>query len=280
MIGLVSVLCCSSESEPLSTPNSPRTSIFDGEGVYFRDSNRIVEFQRMGSNLRELIAENQLLVSFREGASDSDTSRIHEWLLSNGAKKIGQIPQIQSVQYELNPQSNMNDIIDTLEKENSVLSVTPNFSIQPALDPNPYPGSDLSKGYWWIDEIRAREAWDITIGSEKIPVAVVDSGIYTNSGHFDAKDITYVAKCSTPDGKVKFVQQNHSSPECADTGSYVQGAHGTEVASVLAARGDDGKGGVGVAWKNPIISVDVYGTTGPSKYGLINLISPLGQGLR
>lgn len=80
-------------------------------------------------------------------------------------------------------------------------------------------------------DVDADEAWDITTGSSAINIAVVDEGMQTNHPDFT--------------GRVT-----------GDAGD--SGPHGTKVAGVAAAQGNNGIGIAGVAWNVGIINED-YG---------------------
>ena len=91
-------------------------------------------------------------------------------------------------------------------------------------------------------DIKATEAWDVTTGSSSIKIAIVDAGMQTNHPDFA--------------GRVT-----------GDAGDNE--AHGTAVAGVAAAQGNNGIGIAGVAWNVGIINED-YG--GGSDADFVNAI--------
>ncbi|HTZ87397.1 MAG TPA: S8 family serine peptidase, partial [Solirubrobacteraceae bacterium] len=90
------------------------------------------------------------------------------------------------------------------------------------------------------DDIDATAAWERSTGSHSVLVSVVDSGI-----NFDSPDL---APNIAPGGW-DFVQ-NDADPSDA----Y---GHGTHVAGIIGARGDDGLGVSGVDWNASILPVRV-----------------------
>lgn len=120
------------------------------------------------------------------------------------------------------------------------MTALPNILVTQARNPDPNPAGNVYDGYWWMDRIRLREAWDVTTGSPDIPVAVVDVGVALDCGHFDGKVIRLGLRCRKPDGEVYFIDQINSANECE---AHLPGEHGTAVAAILASRGDDGRGG-------------------------------------
>jgi len=89
--------------------------------------------------------------------------------------------------------------------------------------------SDVDKT-WYLNAIRAQQAWDITRGSEKITVAIVDNGF--NLQHPELKN-----KVVQPYNV--WLHSNKISPQEID--------HGTHVAGTALAFADNGKGICGVA---------------------------------
>jgi subtilisin family serine protease len=87
--------------------------------------------------------------------------------------------------------------------------------------------------------VRAEHAWAITTGSADVVVAVVDTGV--DRSHPDLKGRVL-------DGR-DLVAGGTRPPD--------PNGHGTAVAGVIAARGDDGIGIAGMAWKSRILPVRV-----------------------
>lgn len=103
---------------------------------------------------------------------------------------------------------------------------------------------DMDKS-WHLKAIHAPEAWDITRGSEKITVAVVDNG-------FNVKH---------PELKSKVVQPYNVWSHSADVFAQ-QVDHGTHVAGIALALADNGKGICGVAPNCKFMPVQVANERG------------------
>jgi subtilisin family serine protease len=95
--------------------------------------------------------------------------------------------------------------------------------------PNDPSFSDENKS-WYLKAIKAFEAWDITRGSEKITIAIVDNG-------FNLKHPDLASKIVSPYNVWKHSKE--VSPFKVD--------HGTHVAGIALAIGDNGKGISGIA---------------------------------
>jgi thermitase len=93
-------------------------------------------------------------------------------------------------------------------------------------------------------DIGAPAAWGVTTGSADVKVAVVDSGV----------DRTH------PDLFANLVPGYDFAYDDADPTDYY--GHGTHVAGIIAARGDNGVGITGVTWQTSLMPVQALDATG------------------
>jgi len=112
---------------------------------------------------------------------------------------------------------------------------------------------------WALDAISAGRAWDLTTGSRNVVVAVIDSGIdlthpdlvanlWTNPGE--------VAGNGMDDDRNGFVDDVHGWNFAADTSDLQDGyGHGTHVAGIIGAAGNDGVGVTGINWNVSIMTL-------------------------
>ncbi len=91
------------------------------------------------------------------------------------------------------------------------------------------------------------EGWDLTTGNSSVVVAVVDTGV--QAGHPDLGTLTAGWDFVNNDG-------DPADDNVADHG------HGTLVAGVIAAQGNNGIGIAGICWKCQIMPVKVLDSTG------------------
>lgn len=106
------------------------------------------------------------------------------------------------------------------------------------------PDDPLIQGQAWLETIDLYGAWNLTFGDESIVVAVIDSGV-----SHDHPDLS---------GKVLpgfDVLNDHGEP-------VDEVGHGTAVAGIIAARGNDGIGVAGVAMETTILPVKVGSADG------------------
>ncbi len=99
---------------------------------------------------------------------------------------------------------------------------------------------------WGLTAIRASEAWDVTMGDPEVKIAIIDTGV--DMAHPD------LAANIDPAGARNFVEPNQ--PPDDDFG------HGTHVAGIAAAVGDNSAGAAGVAYRAKIMPIRVLGVDG------------------
>jgi subtilisin family serine protease len=114
--------------------------------------------------------------------------------------------------------------------------------------------------------ISASRAWDFTVGSPEVLVAVIDTGV--DYFHPDLAANIAVNSAEIPDNKLDDDQNGYVDDvfgyDFSDADSYPLDlhGHGTHVAGIIAARGDDNYGISGVSWKAGVLPVRVLDADG------------------
>jgi len=125
-----------------------------------------------------------------------------------------------------------------------VLVACPDYKLTLMSVPDdPYLGNQQAGTVDYLDLIDLYDAWDITTGSKSVRVGVIDSGIDTT--HLDLSvnlDIN--------------LSKNYSTGAEED-GSLDSTGHGTAVAGVIGAKGDNSVGISGVCWDVELVSLKV-----------------------
>lgn len=107
-------------------------------------------------------------------------------------------------------------------------------------------------GKWHHEKVRSNYAWALEQGDPSIKIAIIDNGV--DVGHEDLKDNMFA------DLGWNFVNENNDpsfKPHTTATAyqSRILLAHGTMVAGVAAAKGNNSKGIAGICWNCGIIPV-------------------------
>ena len=217
----------------------------------------------------------EIVVGFRSGVDASERTaarsaadvRATRNLLARGAQLV-KIERGQTVE----------EAIAALEKRADVRFAEPNWIYQAS---STTPNDPRFGGLWGLNntgqavngregtadaDIDAAEAWDVNRGSASTVVAVVDSGVAFE--HPDLAPNMWSNPEETADNGVDddgngvvddvrgwdFVGDDNNPWDYTD--------HGTHVAGTIAARGNNGAGGVGVAWEASIMDVRALNASG------------------
>ena len=136
------------------------------------------------------------------------------------------------------------ELVDELMNNPEVIAVSPNYKVYAAETVPDDPEIDKC---WGLNLINTYDVWDTARGSEEIYVAIIDSGIDENNP--DLKD-----NIALELGKNTRFEGDDSAKD--DFG------HGTHVAGIIGAVGNNGIGIAGVNWKVKLIPVKALDSGG------------------
>jgi subtilisin family serine protease len=153
---------------------------------------------------------------------------------------------------------------DEIMRDKSVRYCEPNYVYQLLNIPND-PFYQLQWGLNDPDfnyDIDAPEAWEINTGSDETIVAVLDTGI--NYRHKDLADNMWVNPREIPNNGIDddnnfYVDDVHGADTYWIDGNPIDlDGHGSHVAGIIGARGNNGIGITGVNWNIKMIAVCAY----------------------
>jgi serine protease len=134
------------------------------------------------------------------------------------------------------------DVVRDLNGDPSITSVSPNYVRRASAAPDDPLYTPYQRQY--AGTVRLPAAWDRTIGSRYVEIAVLDTGVDLDHPDLAAKLLP------------GWDAVNGDSVPADDNG------HGTFVAGVAAGRTDNATGTAGVAWRSRIIPVKVLASNG------------------
>ncbi|MCH8049298.1 S8 family serine peptidase [Patescibacteria group bacterium] len=136
------------------------------------------------------------------------------------------------------------------------------------------PNDEFYGDLWYLERIDAPDAWDVTIGSRDVIVAVLDAGV--DLDHADLAENLWrnkgeILNGSDDDGNGfvddlngwDFVDDdNNPSPDTSAMASEDAIAHGSLISGLIGAVGNNGQGVVGVSWKVSIMPLRILNDIG------------------
>lgn len=179
----------------------------------------------------------ELLVGFAPDATAGQRQSAHT---AAGGTLLSSIPQLAVDRVRLAVGADRDQAIRTYQGRPGVRYAEENALYQASLIPNDpwYPAA------WGLSRIGAPEAWTLTRGSGAQTLAILDTGIDAN--HNDLV------------GRIVFgINTVDSSGDLTD-----RHGHGTHVAGVASAAGNDRFGVAGVSWNSLVLTVKVLDDTG------------------
>ncbi len=177
----------------------------------------------------------KVVVKLRPGVTES----AFQALLGREAKIVNEIAPIR-VKVLSVPPGKEKEWIEHLQASPIVEYAEPVRFVRALLNPN-----DQYWGYQWnMNLIKAPQAWDITTGTSGITVAIIDTGVDLDHPEFSGRIVQgwdFVNNDAYPD-------DDHW--------------HGTHVAGIAGAQGNNSQGVAGVAWNVKIMPLKVLDSSG------------------
>lgn len=140
------------------------------------------------------------------------------------------------------------------------------------------PNDSFYHNQWYFSRIDAEKAWEKTNSSPNIVIAVIDSGI--DIKHEDLKGNIWTNNQEIPgnnydDDRNGFVDDTNGwdfidnepnpSPQFANGWTESGVSHGTIIAGIISARGDNNQGIAGITWQSKIMPLKVLNDRGEGR---------------
>jgi len=224
--------------------------------------------------------EGELLVKFRSGVAGKTAASLHQAMGASVERRFALVPNLERV--KLAAGMSVKDAVVSYMQDPNVEYAEPNYLRYPkSTVPNdPY----FNPQQWALNntgtfasgtagaDIKMTSAWDITQGSRGVIVAVVDSGVDLNHPDLVNNLWRNGGESSCADGVDN--DNNGFIDDCVGW-NFADGnndpmdnlGHGTHVAGIIGATGNNGMGISGVMWNTQVMPLKFITDFGPEVCG-------------
>ena len=236
--------------------DTPRAQVFSETG-----NQQVLSSPSADRGKRPAYKKGELLVRFKKGATPEQIAALHAKL---GSVVIKTIPRPRVQRIKLKAGFSEVDLLNKYRESGIVEHVERHALRYPQATPD---DPDFSV-QWGLKQIKADALWDITTGSRDVIVAVIDSGVdYTHPDLTGNIWINTAEQNGLPgidddgNGYIDDIRgwdfaDNDNDP-FDPSGPWDYFDHGTHVAGIIGAAGNNGIGVSGVNWKIRIIPLKV-----------------------
>lgn len=181
---------------------------------------------------------NEVVVKFNRQPSGDELSRIKKDISAHSVKKLGATYIFRSRKLEAKP------LMRYFSQSWNPQYVEPHY-LYLTNEADIVPNDALYAKYQWnLPSIETEKGWNLSKGSEKVIVAVLDTGVQADHPDLSGKLLTG-----------KNIVDGSQAPD-DDVG------HGTHVAGIIAASVNNGEGVAGLSWYNKVLPVKVLDSSG------------------
>ena len=243
---------------------------------------------------------DQILVRFQPASTKISAARVNSKNAVKVLQTYGSVSGLQLVQ--LPAGAKLDDVLATYRADPSVLYAEPNY-IRKHMDGPPndpyyhdlwslhnigqpilfdYPPFTGPKAAVAGSDIHALEAWGITTGSSNVVVGIIDTGVDYTHEDLAANMYSNTADCNNngvDDDGNGYVDDCHGIDVIANTGDPMDKVfHGTHVAGIIGAVGNNGIGVAGVNWNVKMLAcrfLDWYGGTDAGAIACLDYVAKM-----
>lgn len=217
---------------------------------FFKDKKNIISYKKAVPEIKNF--KSNRLKSFKKSSSQNQLKNIYSVKISTDI--------------------DAKNVANELMKDSMVEWAEPRMKYKKSVIPN----DTYFQDQWYINSnsnkhINVINAWDITTGSEEIVIAVLDDGLKLD--HEDIKGNIWNNKSEIPNNGIDdddngfeddmngwnfYDNNNNVSPYIVPNDIDKSDLHGTHVAGIISAMGNNSKGVSGIAWKSKIMPLKVF----------------------
>ncbi len=191
------------------------------------------------------VVKGEVMVRFKPDLAQAE---IEQTLRDLGATVLQKKEALGIYRLRLPDGKTVSNFVREHSRNRNLALIEPNFTASVLAAPPVAPNDPSLPEQWGLNIIQAPKAWEVTTGEPEVVVAILDTGI----------ELTH------PDLKNKVVPGYDFVNGDADPSD--DHGHGTHVAGIVAAEGNNGQGIAGVAWGSRLMPVRVIGAAGEGTY--------------
>jgi len=218
----------------------------------------------------------QILVRFKDNVSEATAASAHAGTKARTLKRFRNPKNLDLV--SLPSGVSIESAIDSYRRNQNVLYAEPNYIVDAYATLN----DPLFGSQWGLyntgqeggapgADIKAPQAWDVTTGSKSVVVAVIDTGIDYNHQDLSTNTWKNTADCNNngidDDGNGYIDDCYGIDTANSDSDPLDDDGHGSHVAGIIGAVGNNGLGVVGVNWNVSIMSCKFLDSQGVGSIG-------------
>lgn len=278
----------------IASCGSQQVADFSGDSSQKKSSQNVTLQSILSEMGKARYVEGEILVKFRSGVLTTQSLKVHQGIGARSLRVFTTIPGLEHV--KLPEGLSVRDAIVRYMSDPAVEYAEPNYFVKMDAIPNDtyfnrqwslYNTGTFAGGTAGAD-IKAVEAWDIKTGDSGIVVAILDTGIdYThedlinniwrNPGESSCNDGVdsdgngYIDDCigwdfTTCSQFNPDPPYNCITPKPRDNDPMDDNGHGTHVAGIIGARGNNARGIAGVMWNVKLMPLKVLNMSGEGAY--------------
>jgi len=214
----------------------------EGKKPRVRQLLRANKFYDSHSKKHLRIIEGEILVRFKPGVKPK---RVRQIFSKHSLVQRKLIEKVQGYLMKIPKEKTIEEMIEELKKDPDVIYAEPNFTLQSL---STAPNDEYFDRQWATKKIELDNAWDLEKGSADVTIAVIDSGI--DLEHPDLKENMIPGYDFVNDG----------------SDAWDDNGHGTAIAGVIGAIGNNNQGIAGVNWQSKLMPLKVVDGDGIGTY--------------
>ena len=197
---------------------------------------------------RKIYKENEFIVSFKNTVTASTSAQMIKQYATSAIKTLGKNKNIKLI--SVDPGQTLKFAMDQFRSNPNVASVSHNYYVYAMATPNDtYYSQQWGVSNTSLSNINVVPAWDHITDCSSVTVAVLDTGINYTHSDLAANMVTANMYDFVDNDNDVYPDAGHEQ-------------HGTNVAGIIGARGNNNRGTSGICWQIKMLPLRVLNESG------------------